>query len=452
MIISTRLSLSFSAIASSIFILFGVSVYLFSSNYRKNDFQTRLEERVVITEKMFLEKESFSSEEFNKISNEFQHFLPKETEEILEIMGTGSSQFEYEYPDNVKEGILTSTSFSFQASNVQGMSKVFHVKGKNFIVIVTAVDEIGLHNLSYLRKLIFISFIIGIPLIFLGGFIISKRALSPLSNKIAHANAISATNLHQRLKVYNPKDEIGKLAIAFNNLLDRLEASFDAQKAFISNASHEIKNPLTALIGEAEVALSKTRSEEEYIESLSNMLAEAESLNVTTNNLLQLSKVTANAQNVDLEIINLPSFLEQVKESFDFLNADNKVVLEPNVDTDQVPIEIMGNKELLKTAITNLFDNACKFSSNNTVIVSISKQSGTVLIKITDQGIGIHKNDLEKVEIPFHRGNNAIQIAGSGIGLALSSRIIKLHKGSLNIQSQLDVGTAVSVEFPLFLS
>ena len=448
--ISTRLAITFSIIASAIFIAFGVTVYVFSSIYQKDDFQERLKERVVITEKIFLEKESFSEIDLEKIMDQFLHTLPEETEEVVQINDNVIPVFKYKYPEEVVSKLPLNNTFSFEDGDTQGESRIFKVKGKDYLIIVTAVDQVGLNNLSFLKNIIIILVLLGIPLLSIGGFILARRALIPISKKINKANTISATNLHQRLLVHNPNDELGKMAIAFNKLLDRLEASFEAQKAFIRNASHEIRNPLTAIMGEAEVINSKVRSTKEYQESISTILAEAETLNSTVNNLLQLSKVDASEENISYQSFQFHDFLIELKESFDFQNPKNQVIL--SVDSDDKKLIISGNKNLLKTAIFNLFDNACKFSSNNEVEVNLKKDKNWLVLIVRDIGIGIEEGDIEKVATPFYRGNNVINIKGSGIGLSLTSKIINLHDGVLEISSKIGVGTEVRVLLPLILA
>ncbi len=450
--ISTRLSILFSTIISFIFIVFGCTIYFLSSDHRNREFQERLQERVIVTEKIFLEKESFSPVELEKITNQFLHTLPDETEEVVHIYRDKVPVFKHNYPPDVRKKFLEMDSFYFKDSRLQGMSRIFRVKGENYLIIVTAVDQVGLQNLSFLKSIIILLVLIGIPLIFIGSFMITKRALLPISKKIDKANIISASNLHQRLMVFNPNDEIGKMAIAFNRLLDRLEASFEAQKAFIRNASHEIRNPLTAIMGEAEVAISKSRTNEEYLESLTTILAEAEVINSTVNNLLQLSKVAANEENIHYETVQFDELLNGVKERFDFLNPKNQVKLMVASEKGKETYSISGNKDLLKTAVINLFDNACKFSSNNKVDVVLTKDNSWLKLTIKDIGIGIVDRDIEKIIRPFYRGNNALKIKGSGIGLSLSSKIISLHQGALEIQSQIEIGTEVRIKLPLILT
>lgn len=443
--ISTRISLLFSLLTSSILILFGITIYVFESQHQFIDFQDRLKKRIEITENFFLEKESFSTSEYEKIRSQFLQTLPKETEEVILISNGTIPTFNQTYSDELKEKLISKNAHSFNQGEIQGESKQFNIRGETFLIIVTAIDDIGTQNLLFLRNRTIILILLAIPLIFIFSFLITRRSLFPLSKKIEHANNIGASNLDQRLKVLNPNDEIGKLATAFNKLLDRLEISFSAQKSFISNASHEMRNPLTAIIGEAEVTLSKTRTPEEYKATLIAILEGADSLNSTMTNLLQLSKINANEEGVLFELVDIGEFIIITKKSYDYLNPLNKINL--NIPNRNLIVKI--NKNLLKTAIINLFDNACKYSNNKEVDVNLEQFNKEVNISIIDKGIGIPENDLQKIKAPFYRANNTFEYTGSGIGLALSSKIIGIHQGDLIITSQENIGTQALVILPL---
>lgn len=442
--ISTRISLIFSLVSSLLLIGFGVTIYLFDSYHQELDFQTRLQKRVAITENFFLEKDAFSPIEFEKIRTQFTHILPSETEEVIEVKPGIPPAFKHSYAPALKTEILQNETYSFREGDVQGESRFFEVKGKKFLIIVTAIDEIGNQNLSFLISRIVILSLIAIPVIFLISFWISKRSLQPISRKIEHANRISASNLGERLQVIHPNDELGQFATAFNKLLDRLEVTFVAQKSFIANASHEIRNPLTAIMGEAEIALSKTRTPEAYIESLTVILEEAESMNATVNNLLQLSKVTGNETDVQYSAIDLATFLEEVKTSFDYSHPDHQIVL----NIEEPKAMILGNRNLLKNVITNLWDNACKYSKNEVVQVNLFQEEQFYMLVVSDQGIGIPASELKEVMAPFYRAKNTFNFKGSGVGLALSQKIIQLHQAVLCIDSKEGIGTDVVVKFP----
>ena len=445
--ITTKLSIIFSIIASVALVIFGALVYLFTLNHSDKVFQELLSDRVTITEKLFLEKETFSDNELEKIKGQFLRALPEETEEVIELKNGLVPVFKYKYSDKNKQQLIVNESYSFQEGNMTGVSNIFNVNKKRYLIIVTAVDVVGIQNLVFLRLRIFILILIAIPLLFITSFVVAKRALQPLTEKIHHANAISASNLYERLQIINPNDEIGELAIAFNKLLDRLEASFKTQKSFISNASHEIRNPLTAIMGEAEITGAKLRSKEEYAESLKTILQEAERLNLTVNNLLELSKVRATKEDIKLEILKFDDFLKEIKISFDFVSPENKV----SVSIAKIHNEIYSvaiNKNLMKTALFNLLDNACKFSSNKPVNINLVKVGDWLSLTIEDNGLGISEKDLLQVKEPFYRGENTLQINGSGIGLALCEKIITLNNGTLAIDSVLNNGTKVIVMLP----
>ncbi|MBT6746783.1 MAG: HAMP domain-containing histidine kinase [Flavobacteriales bacterium] len=445
--ITTKLSIIFSIIASVALVIFGVLVYLFTLNHSDKVFQELLSDRVTITEKLFLEKESFSAIELEKIKGQFLRALPEETEEVIELKNDVMPVFKYNYSDKNKQQLIVNESYSFQEGNMTGVSNIFNVNKKRYLIIVTAVDVVGIQNLVFLRVRIIILILIVLPLLFITSFVVTKRALRPLTNKIHHANAISASNLYERLQIINPNDEIGELAIAFNKLLDRLEASFKSQKSFISNASHEIRNPLTAIMGEAEITGAKLRSTEEYAESLKTILQEAERLSLTVNNLLELSKVRATEEDIKFEILQFDDFLEEVKTSFDFFSPENKVSISI-AKTQSGIYSVSINKNLMKTALFNLLDNACKFSSNKPVEIKLVKVGNWLSLAIEDNGLGITEKDLLQIKEPFYRGENTLHINGSGIGLALCEKIITLNNGTLTIDSVLNNGTKVIIMLP----
>jgi signal transduction histidine kinase len=297
------------------------------------------------------------------------------------------------------------------------------------IVIVTAICVVGT--------------------IILGHFI-SGILLNPISSKIQQANAISANNLYERLAVIDPTDEMGELAIAFNSLLDRVEQAFYTQKLFIDNASHEIRNPLTAIIGETDFVLERPREPEVYVNSLKAVAIEADRLNVLVNDLLQLAGINRRDVTFSREIISVYDLLSIAKEKLDALYPNNQVQLD-EVDNDQIRTTLIeGNRHLLTTALFNLMDNASKYSFFKPVIVMASVYAeGNVEITIQDMGIGIPGEDLKNITQPFHRASNVRQIVGTGIGIPLTLKIIELHNGKLEVKSILKSGTIAKVILPV---
>jgi signal transduction histidine kinase len=444
-----KLTFYFSLACTLIILAFGISVYFFSAQYRKSEFFQRLKKRVEIAEKVFLEREAFSTKDYDKIRQQFLNFLPDETEEVSKLIPGWQQKLKYNYPDDFLQTLVGQEEAYFYNDTIQGAGRIFHLREGNYAVIITAVDKVGIRVLSNLRTIVVLAMAVCILIISILSFYIAQGLMLPIARKIHKANTISVSNLHERLIVYNPDDELGELAISFNNLLNRLEGSFDMQKLFVANASHELRNPLTAILGEAEVALEKERSVSDYQESLKNISMEADRLNMLVNNLLQLSAISYSpSDNIKREEIKVTDLLYEALKKFDLIEPLNQLQLDYDA-TQETEFIIHGNKNLLVTALTNVFDNASKFSSNAIVLVTAMLCDDTVTISVKDNGVGISKEDIPKITQPFFRADNVRKIRGTGIGIPLTVRIVELHHGRLEVESELNKGTTVKIILPL---
>jgi signal transduction histidine kinase len=231
-------------------------------------------------------------------------------------------------------------------------------------------------------------------------------------------------------------------------LLNRLETAFAIQNNFISNASHEFSTPLTAIMGEAEVMLMKDRTIHEYKYSLNNILEQSERLNEITKTLLFLAETGYSTKIIDTEIIRSDELVWEAKNIVNKLNPHNHIQVDMSLlPENPMKLKIRGNKSLLIVAITNILTNACKYSNNNNVIISLASSDEHVFIIVKDYGIGIPDSEIPFIYDPFFRASNTHKFEGYGIGLPLCRNIIKLHKGSLNINSKVGIGTTVEMKF-----
>ena len=257
---------------------------------------------------------------------------------------------------------------------------------------------------------------------------------------------IRATNLSLRLKEIDGTDELAELTRTFNQMLERLEGSFILQKNFIRNASHELKNPLTAILGEAEVTLSKQRTTEEYIVTLHKVMDEAERLNQLTGNLLSLAQTDFDLSIQRKDEIRLDELIWEIKELFDKTKYKDRIEIHfPVLPETSDLITIMGISSLMKIAIWNIIDNACKFSGNQKVDVTLKTDLNNIYLKIEDKGIGIPELEIKNLFQPFYRASNAFAFKGSGIGLSLVHKIVAIHNGEVIVSSVLGKGTAVEI-------
>ena len=322
-------------------------------------------------------------------------------------------------------------------------------KGK-YIVIASAENYFEAHHKVYLKRIIFVAILLSFFFTFLFSFYFTNFFFKPIRNISNRVKAISSDNLHLRLNVANKNDELKKLASTFNEMLDRLETTFETQNNFISNASHELRTPLTAIIGEADVALSKLRKPEDYMESLKIILEEADRLDRKTKALLFLAQTGFNGAKQKLSKVRIDQLLLEVKETVEKINSKSKVCFDFSMlPENPLKLKVMANEQLLHLALSNLVSNACKYSNNKLVYISIGASDTNIFIVVKDKGIGIPTNELKHIYDPFFRASNTSNYEGYGIGLPLSRNIIRMHKGEINVLSIQNEGTTVQISLPI---
>jgi signal transduction histidine kinase len=318
------------------------------------------------------------------------------------------------------------------------------------VVLAAATDVEGALRLKKLKIILIIVCLVSLFLFFIAGWFYSGRALKPISDVVKKVEEISITSLNLRVYEGNGTDEIGTLAKTFNKMLDRLETSFAMQKNFIANASHELRTPLTSINGQLEVLMMKDRSTTEYKSALGSVLDDIKSLIDLSNRLLLIARTSAEGPVNFNKKIRIDEILWQAQEEIKRFNSDYQINISiDNSLTDSDQMIIVGDEYLLKVAVSNIIDNACKYSPDHTVDIKLKHVEKFIELIFEDRGVGISEKDLEKVFEPFYRGSNTMTISGSGIGLPLVSQIIKNHNGTVELSSQIDKGTVVAVLLPI---
>ena len=438
---------------SLLWIVFGF-IYFFSNRYTESEFYIRLKERAFIVAQTYLEKDELNARIYEEIRKKHFQTLPAEKEAILRvdidnqtiIEGKLSEEFTLPF---IKE-IFNNDYAQLKLGEYYSSGILYPDNEGDFIVIVSAKNLYGLGKMSNLRNILIISFSLGIFAIYIIGRLYAGKVLNPITSITEKANEIRATNLHLRIDTGNNQDELAELAITFNNMLDRLETSFDSQTNFINNASHELKNPLAVILGETEVALNKDRTTGEYKKALSAIEKEALRLNILVNSLLKLAQAGYEGKEWTGELVRIDEILLSAKEAIDATYPDNNI----KFDFSRLPYQsdalvVKGSQSLLRVAFTNIIDNACKFSGNKEVSIAIYGNEKSIEISIKDQGLGIPEKDLKDITEPFYRADNARGYKGFGVGLPLTQKIIKLHGGQMIIQSKVAKGTQVVISLPV---
>jgi len=275
------------------------------------------------------------------------------------------------------------------------------------------------------------------------GKIFSKIALHPIVNITGNLKRIRASSLDLRLPVGEKKtDEIDNLSLTINKLLEHLEQSFESQQSFIANASHELRTPITTILGEAETTLFHERPKEEYQLTLVNIIKETESLNEIINSLMDLMQM--DLAHYELQSVRMDELLWEIVDELD----NDKVKIDYNIPNDRLKCTIMGNRRLLFIGINNVIKNAVKFSDGKEVFCELFCNETGINIKIRDQGIGMTQKDVLNIFQPFFRASNALNYAGHGIGLSLTQNVLKYHNGIIIVNSSVDTGTEFHLIFP----
>jgi signal transduction histidine kinase len=272
-----------------------------------------------------------------------------------------------------------------------------------------------------------------------------------VSRIMNQVDAILPSDMSRRLETSKNHDELARLVVTFNRLLDRLQAAFNAQKLFLSNISHELKNPLTVIISQTEIVLQKDRPEAEYRQTLQSVLDDARELNQISEKLMQLAKINASGTAVEFDSIRIDETIWQAKAALLKSSTEYKVNFEiVNLPEEEQKLVVKANEQLLRTALTNLMDNGCKYSPDKKVTVRLSfLAEGNAVIEIQDQGPGIPEAEVPLVFEPFYRSPKTDKVKGSGVGLSLVDSILKLHRIQLKVSGIQPNGTVFRLEFPL---
>lgn len=449
--IRTRLSLDFTLLTAAFMLLVFLVIYFSFSGYLRRDFYSRLNDRALITANVFFEKDELTRRSFIEIQKKYQQILPEEqsfvydakTQQAFIKDSTGLVT-----PQLIAR-VLEESNIEFEAGNKQGVGIEYEDNEGDFIIITMATNVFGQSQLRSLLVVLAITYVGGLAIIFLLSRRFARKALEPIVGINADLKNIRSSNLDKRLKVAQNKDEINELSNNFNDLLERLEHSFDLQRSFVNNASHELRTPLTSIIGELEVMLSRPRDRNEYEDTMHSVLAEAEKLTQILNQLFELSSYDGNDARLKIEAVPLAELLAMLKDSWepngvDFVN--DKVFLEAPAEEQVI---IHANLLLLETAINNIVKNALKFSSNKPVEISVSQYGSEIELKISDNGVGIREADLPNIFQPFYRSENVRGYAGTGIGLSISQRIVQVHGGRITAASIPGEKTSFHIYLPI---
>jgi two-component system heavy metal sensor histidine kinase CusS len=273
---------------------------------------------------------------------------------------------------------------------------------------------------------------------------VTRRGLRPLAEMRRSLERVQPGHLSERIEPMRWPLELRPLAASFDDMLGRLEDSFTRLSQFSADLAHELRTPIANMLGEAQVALTRERSPEEYRSTIESTAAECERLSGIIDNLLFLARAESAEQHIERSLFNGRAALEKIAGFYQPPAEDRHVTI-----TCSGEAEIFADPMLFNRAIGNLVDNALRFTPDKGHIrIAIRDLRGNAEISVTDTGSGIAAEHLPRVFDRFYRADPSRSSAGSGLGLALVKSIVDLHGGSASIESEVGRGTIVLVTFP----
>lgn len=448
--IKDRLALYFTIICVVILLIALTTVFITFTSFAKTDFYNRLMDRAKVAAQLYLEADEISVDSLNRVRERYLKQIPGEVVRFYNDRNNASfiKDRQQYWSHNVINKVRRRKQVEFAEGRRQTVGIYYKDNQGNFVILVSAEDINGKHRIEDLVEIMLVMLVCVSAALFFIGRWFAKKALEPMDDVVRQVQKVRASNLSVRINEGNGKDEISVLAQNFNRLLNHLENAFELQQTFVINASHELRTPVTSIIGETEVILSRERNQKEYETALNSVLTEAEVLNETITGLLELAQVDMSYTQAVLTQVAIDELIWELADYWTGKLGKGQF----NVNIKQLPDDpekllIMANKALLNIALNNIISNAYKFSDNKPVQCELYASDQLISITIIDSGVGIPPEETAKIFQSFYRATNVKNFHGSGIGLYITGKIINLFNGGIHAYSTLGEGTSITIDF-----
>lgn len=444
--IKLRLSFQFMFIEAGILLFFALLVYYFTYSTQREKFRNNLLNRAKNTAILLIDVKEIDSTLLKKIHQSTFYWQDEEivvTDTSLNIIY--NNQTKVLSREVINSNVSSGSESFFSNSGKDGVFYKHRMDNKINYVFVMAYDKTRSVYLHELIQILFWSVLFSLWLSVLLSYLFSKKAIKPISAIVDSVKAIDSSSLNRRLESGDGKDEIEKLAMTFNEMLEKLESSFKNQRDFISNASHELKTPVSVIIAESEYFLNSDHSILEHNEFLSTLINDLRKLNSQLNSLLDLAQSNSN-NSINFSNARIDEILYDAIHEVKVRYKKRRIVTKIQFPENPEDLIFLCNYNMLQIAMKNLIDNACKFSSED-VSVELSAFDQYIKLIISDKGIGIPASEVNDIYKPFSRASNATYKSGFGIGLSLVTKILQIHNVQMEVFSQENIGTRVELVF-----
>lgn len=459
----TRLSLTFIVVVSPILLFLLANFYYYFSLANQDDFLIKIKNRGITMTHLLVEKQSINPSLLRRIDEDTytaysdrRVAIYDDRDQVLydsgELDNRENIRPPFQITHNLLERIGTQKEVILSDGTRQGVGLLLTYQGKKYKVISYAIDDYGHTQMKEAMLVSGASFLMAFLLVLILSQLFARKSIKPIRDMIQQIDRINVSNLDARLITTNVADELSQLAFTFNQMLDRISA-FEVQRSFVANASHELRTPLTLITNQIEIALINTRTVNEYKLILASLLEDMNKLNALSNGLLELAQFDVTHMQIAWTAVDLDEVLyEAAATVLQKYPSYNITFSTGDLDEALPSVQVEGEESLLKTAFINLIENGCKFSADHHSQLRVHSTDTKIHVSVQDQGMGIAPGELNYIFQPFYRASNARTIKGNGIGLSLTEKIIKLHRGTIVVQSELTKGTTFIVQLPRHLT
>lgn len=456
--IKYRITFGYALIVTILLLLVCGTIYLLSVREREEQFEKRLWVKANSTRQL-LKTKGVTHDIIVSINKNSASSMAEKAVQIYDR----NDKLIFEYKDdslealNIPANVLTEVKkhspYYFQTDIRDAVATWDGADINPQIIIIAAYDDDRIAWLSTLKIALTLCFVGSLLIFLLFGYWYAARVVRSISALTAKLTQISSEAFSARLTTGKEKDELQELATTINNLLDRLQSSFDTQRRFLSNASHELTTPLAAISSQLDVALHKERTNEEYRKVFLSVKDDVKRLALLVRSILEIAKASGSVGGIELNKVRIDELLMRIPVEMKKISQlyDVKLSFEDFPESEGYYI-LYGNDALLYSAFRNIIHNACKFSKDKSALVTLTYTYQNIVIEVKDNGPGIAPEELENIFQPFFRGNkyeNTNLIHGTGLGLALAHRIIELHKGDIYVESVVGEGSTFSIFLPV---
>jgi heavy metal sensor kinase len=452
--LKTRIAVWYISLSTLVLAGLGVALYLIISHSMMND------RRAVIAqdlERLPHVAQRYGNRGVDRLLDEAQEEIPlKPADEFVQI-------FRSDGVSVASSANLRGRSLPFRPELASATSPFATIStsgdGSPALIGVSRIDinnapyfaaiAVSLESVRSIQRRLLITLVVSIPiailLSLLGGTVLARQAIEPLDRMTNTAKQISAEQLNERIQLRRADIELKRLADSFNEMLDRLDQSFKQIRQFTADASHELRTPVTILMGETDLALNGLLDYEECRAALSSRREELQRMSRIIDDLLTLSQFDHSQQTLHHKPVDFCDLVIEVCEQQRNQAKSKGVELEL---TKTVPAMMDGDSSRLRQMVRNLLDNAIKYTpAGGKVSIELAQSNGNFELRVSDNGIGIPRDDLPRIFDRFYRADKARTRAegGSGLGLSIVKQVVEAHGGNVKVSSEVGAGTVMTV-------